>query len=69
MGKYQEGTKEEHRATLRRAREAGVDYIWSGDIRRNPYLAENLQFGIDNKVLSAEWVERDQESGWNIVWL
>lgn len=63
------GTKEQHRATLRRAREAGVDYVWSGDIRRSPYLAENLQFGIDNKILTTKWVEGEQESGWMIKWL
>ena len=63
------GTEEEHRATLQRARDAGITYIWSGDVRRNPYLAENLQFGIDNKIVKATWVEGDQESGWNLKWL
>lgn len=63
------GTEAEHRATLERARKAGVDYVWSGDVRRNEYLAENLQFGIDNKIIQTKWVEKDQESGWRIKWL
>lgn len=69
MSQLKYGTEEEHRATLDRARENGVTYVWSGDIRRNPYLAENLQFGVDNKIITTTFVENDQESGWEITWL
>ena len=62
------GTEEEHRATLMRAKAAGVSYIWSGDLRRNPYLAENLQFGEEAGILTTKWVECSQESGYNITW-
>ena len=69
MSVLERGTEAEHRATLDRARKAGVSYVWSGDVRRNPYLRENLQFGVDNKVIETQWVEKDQESGWRIKWL
>lgn len=62
------GTEEEHRATLMRAKERGITYIWSGDVRRNPYLAENLRFGVECNILTAEWIETEQESGWCISW-
>ncbi len=62
------GTEEEHRATLKRAKAAGVSYVWSGDILRNQYLAENLRFGHESGILSTEWVESDQESGWKLKW-
>ena len=62
------GTEEEHRATLERAKKAGVDYVWSGQLRSD-YLRENLRFGCENKLLTAKWIEREQESGWNITWL
>ncbi len=62
------GTEEEHRATLARAKDAGVDYVWSGDVRRNPYLLENLRFGEEAGIITTKWVESDQESGWKIHW-
>lgn len=64
----QHGTEEEHRATLERAKAAGLSYIWSGDIRRNAYPRENLRFGGESGILSTKWVESDQESGWEISW-
>jgi len=62
------GTEAEHRATLSRAKAAGVTYVWSGDVRRNQYLAENLRFAQESGILTAEWVESAQESGWNLHW-
>jgi hypothetical protein len=62
------GTEREHRDTLARAK-GKVDYVWSGDIRRNRYLNENLQFGIDNGIIKTEFVGSEQESGFNITWL
>jgi hypothetical protein len=62
------GTIDEHLGTLKRAKEAGLSYVWSGDIRRNPYLAENLRFGEEFGILTTEWVESDQESGWLVFW-
>lgn len=62
------GTETEHRATLARAKDNEVDYIWSGDLRNN-YLRENLRFGIEAGILKAEYIESDQESGYEITWL
>lgn len=62
------GTEEEHRATLKQAKAAGVFYVWSGDVRRNQYLAENLRFAQESGILSTEWVESAQESGWKLKW-
>ena len=69
VGPLKYGTKEEHLETLKQARKTRVDYVWSGDVRRNPYLAESLQFGVDNKIIEIQPDERDQESGWRIIWL
>jgi hypothetical protein len=64
------GTEEEHRATLKRAKENGVSYVWSGDLR-NPYLLESLRFGQDAGLIEAEFVEyyEAQESGYRIKYL
>jgi hypothetical protein len=62
------GTEAEHRATLARAKDNEVDYIWSGDLRNN-YLRENLRFGIEVGILKAKYIESDQESGYQITWL
>ena len=62
------GTEEEHRATLQRAKANGVEYIWSGDIRRNKYLAENFNFGIQEGIFEATEAEDTQETGWWIKW-
>jgi len=62
------GTEEEHRATLNRAKEGELSYVWSGDIRRNAYLRENLRFGEEAGILTTKWIESDQESGWKISW-
>ena len=63
------GTQEDHLGTLRRAKENEIDYIWSGDVRRNPYLAENINFGIEEGIIQADYEELEQESGWLITWL
>lgn len=62
------GTEAEHRATLGRAKAGGLTYVWSGDVRRNQYLAENLRFGEEAGILTTKWVESEQESGWEISW-
>jgi hypothetical protein len=73
--KLEHGTREEHLGTLRRAfkglKEDGESYfyVWSGDIRRNPYLAENLDFGANEGIIDLEDVEYSQESGWNVKFL
>jgi hypothetical protein len=64
----QHGTEAEHRATLARAKAAGVKYVWSGDVRRNRYLAENIRFAEESGILTTEWLESEQESGWRIMW-
>ena len=65
----QYGTREEHVATLRRAKNSGVRSIWSGDIRRNDYLRENLSFAEQEGFVKLTEYEYDQESGWDIQWL
>ena len=62
------GTEAEHRATLSRAKAAGVTMVWSGDIRKSRYLAENLRFAVQSGILTIEFVECDQESGWKLKW-
>lgn len=64
------GTEEEHRATLKRAKENDISYVWSGDLR-NPYLLENLRFGQDVGLIEVEFVEyyEAQESGYRIKYL
>lgn len=62
------GTEEEHRGTLERARKSGITYVWSGDIRRNPYLAENLRFGQEKGIIEVKETSSHQESGFNIKW-
>ena len=68
VSQLRHGTEEEHRATLKRAKAAGISYVWSGDVRRNQYIAENLRFAQEAGILSTEWVESDQESGWKLKW-
>lgn len=64
------GTEEEHLATLKRAKENGVSYVWSGNLR-NPYLLENLRFGQDAGLIEVEFMEyyEAQESGYRIKYL
>ncbi len=63
------GTEQEHRDTLKRAKANGVEYIWSGDMRRNRYLAENFDFALENKIFEATEAKDSQETGWWIKWL
>lgn len=63
------GSREEHIATLRRAKAAGVNSVWSGDIARNQYLQENLQLAEAEKILKLEPYTMHQESGWKFEWL
>jgi hypothetical protein len=63
------GTEQEHRDTLKRAKANGVEYIWSGDMRRNRYLTENFAFALENKIFEATEAKDSQETGWWIKWL
>lgn len=67
----EKGTRKEHLDTLIRANKGGLSYVWSGDIRRNSYLRENLAFAEDEGIIKTTFVEswEAQESGWNIEWL
>ena len=42
--KLEYGTKEEHLATAKRAKDNNVTSIWTGDLARNAYLRDNLSF-------------------------
>ena len=64
----QEGTEEEHLKTLERANQNKIKYVWSGDLRNN-YLRENLAFGVERGIISIEYVEDAQESGYFIKFL
>jgi hypothetical protein len=63
------GTEQEHRDTLKRAKANGVEYIWSGDMRRNRYLTENFAFALENKIFEVTEAKDSQETGWWIKWL
>jgi hypothetical protein len=64
------GTREDHLGTLERAREAGIDRVWTGDIRRNAYLRENLRFGQEEGIITVEMVEdyEGQQSDFLLTW-
>lgn len=66
-----QGTRKEHLDTLIRAYKGGLTYVWSGDIRRNAYLRENLDFAVDEGIIDITFIEdyTAQESGWSIKWL
>jgi len=69
MSETEEELHQAYRDTWKRAREMEVDYIWSGELRRNKYLRDCLNYGIDNKIIEAKYVEGQQESGYNIKYL
>ena len=65
------GTRDDHLGTLRRAKANKITSVWSGDLRRNAYLRESLNFGIEEGILKVEDYDyaEAQESGFNIIWL
>ena len=66
----QYGTYEEHKATAERAKANGVSSVWTGHLRRNPYLQENLEF-IQEENLAEVSLEVDyegQSSDYIIKW-
>lgn len=65
------GTEEEHIGTLERAKQRGENsfYVWSGDLRRNAYLRENLNFGVDRGLIRLEEVDMSQETGYDVFFL
>lgn len=67
----QHGTEQEHLASLERAKQAGLSSIWSGDVRRNAYLRENMVFAEKRGIAKFTFYEDyyGQESGWNVEWL
>lgn len=62
---------DEHKATIARTKEAHPDglEVWTGDIRRNAYLRENLEvmkyLGVADIELD---VSNDQQSNFVIRW-
>ena len=66
-----QGTREEHLATLERAKlkhPSGFS-IWTGDVRRNPYLYENLGFAESENIATVKLDVREQESYFVISWV
>lgn len=65
------GTMDEHKGTIERARAASGETltIWSGDIRRNRYLAENLEVMKFLGVADITFDDSDdQESNFIVTW-
>lgn len=64
------GTKEEHLATAKRAKDNNVTSIWTGDIARNAYLRENLSFIQEENIATVTLEENytAQESNYIIKW-
>lgn len=63
------GTREEHIGTLRRAKENGVTSAWTGDIRRNVYLRENLAFAEEEGIIAKLQIEENYEGQYSdFVW-
>lgn len=67
---FKHGTEQEHKNTLKRAKDNGVSYVWSGDLR-TPYFRENLHYGIAAGIIEVEAVNyyEAQESGYIITFL
>lgn len=62
---------EEHKATIARAKAASPKYlvVWTGDIRRNPYLEENIRVMEFLDVATITLDDSDeQESNYIITW-
>lgn len=60
---------EQYQKSLQSAKEQGLNYIWSGDLRSG-YLRECLKYGVDNKILTLTPFEvSDQETGFTVTWL
>ena len=68
--KLEYGTKEEHLATVKRAKDNNVTSIWTGDIARNAYLRENLSFIQEENIATVTLEENytAQESNYIIKW-
>ena len=64
------GTKEEHLETIKKARENNISYVWSGHLRRSPYLLENLKFAMEIGAFNTTFVDSaiNQESGFDVTW-
>jgi len=65
------GSIKEHLGTLRRANSKGIDSVWSGDIRRNAYLYENLCFGEYYEIIDVNLKVdyKEQYSSFKMTWL
>ena len=64
----QYGTREEHIATLQRAKYNKLFYVWSGQLRSD-YLRENLNFAVENGFIKLTEYETKQESGYHVEWM
>lgn len=65
------GTREDHIATAERAKSNNIRSIWTGDIARNEYLQENLDF-IQMEGLATVTFEDNvaaQQSNYIIHWM
>jgi hypothetical protein len=64
------GTAAEHIGTLLRACENNVTSVWSGSLRHNAYLRENLDYGVEAGLIKLkDYDHREaQESGYTITY-
>ncbi len=62
-------TDEDFRLTIKRAKENGVEYIWSGDLVQNRYLRECLAFAVENGLATTKEKIMEQETGVIVDWL
>jgi len=61
-------TEEEYLNTIKTAKENGVDYIWSGELRTT-YLRKCLSYAIKNNLVKITPVEMEQETGYDVEWM
>lgn len=69
--KLEHGTEKEHKQTVLRAKQNGVQNIMTSTLTRNPYLQENFNYSIHKGWIKAELVEDyvDQCSYYTIEYL
>ena len=66
---YQYGTESEHRATADVAKAKDIRMVWTGDIKRSLYLAENLEFIQETGLAVVSIVMGDSQSSYyKIEW-
>ncbi len=64
----QYGSHDEHVATIQRAKENSVTNVWTGDLKRKPYLAENLNYCESIGLIETEFVsDKDAQESYYLI--